>query len=364
MLADAYGRPLNNLRIAVTKECNYKCIFCHIEGDPSGSPAKPGSQPPLMGPFDYLVIAMAASSLGVTSFKITGGEPLIRSDIVDVVRSIREGAPASDVSMTTNGYLLARLAAPLAEAGLDRVNISIHSTRRSVYRAITGVDGLPRALEGLRAAVDVGFRQVKINAVILSGFNEGELWDLARLARDHGAILQLIELHPVGRGAIRFRRYHTPLERFERELLEKGARVRRRSLHNRPVYELPDGTIVEVVRPYANPLFCAGCTRVRLLADGTLSPCLNWRGPRVNLLGRLRRAASFEDKLRAAREALVEVNTLRRPFYLWPLRDGELGPAGVGGDARRGGSLRVLIPKRASLRRLRGEQPAHQQYKA
>lgn len=340
MLYDAYGRPLENLRIAVTRECNYRCIFCHIEGDPIGSPLRPGSERPALAPEDYEIVAIASSRLGINSFKITGGEPLVRTDIVDVVASIRSGAPSSDISMTTNGYLLSRLAHRLREAGLDRVNISIHSLRRSVYRAITGVDGLERALRGLKAAVEAGFSQIKVNAVVLTGYNEGELWDLAELAREHNAILQLIELHPVGLGARRFRRFYTPLEAFERELLDRGARVERRSLHNRPVYKLPDGTIVEVVRPYANPLFCAGCRRVRLLADGTLSPCLNWKGPRVDLASRIRAASSFEEKISAAAEALVEVNRLRRPFFLWPLRDGNL--ASLKGPR----VSRIFIPKK------------------
>jgi cyclic pyranopterin phosphate synthase len=350
MLYDAYGRPLENLRIAVTRECNYRCIFCHLEGDPKGSPLPPGSEKPVMRPEDYEVVARAASILEINSFKITGGEPLIRGDIVEVVRSIREGAPSSEISMTTNGYLLAGLAARLREAGLDRVNISIHSTRREIYRKITGVDGLKNVLQGLRAAVDVGFSQIKINAVVLTGLNDRELWDLVELARSYGAILQLIELHPVGLGARGFRRLYTPLQKFERELLDMGASVEFRPLHNRPVYKLPDGVVVEVVRPFSNPVFCAGCRRVRLLADGTLSPCLNWRGPRVDLVGRLRRAESFDERVRRAAEALIEVNSLRRPFYLWPRHDGDLR---VSLPASRT-SLRLMLPKRGQHRMARG----------
>ena len=315
-VSDAYGRPLTNLRISVTAECNYRCIFCHIEGHPLGGPARIGQLPPIMTPDEYEVVAVASAILGVESFKITGGEPLSRRDIVEVVGALHRGHPKAEISMTTNGYLLARLAGGLAEAGLARVNVSIHSLRREVYEFITGVDGLGRALAGLEAARDAGFG-LKVNAVLLKGVNEGEVLDLAGLASRYGATLQLIELHPVGLGAKFFRKYYLPLDRVERMLLDMGARVVRRSLHNRPVYILPDGSRVEVVRPFSNPFFCTGCQRVRLLPEGKLSPCLNWRGPLVDLLGRVRRAGSREEKVRAAVEALLEVNRIRRPFFLW-----------------------------------------------
>ncbi len=317
-LSDAYGRPLTNLRISVTAECNYRCVFCHLEGHPLGGPAKIGELPPVMRPEDYEIAAMAARLLGVKSFKITGGEPLVRGDIVEVVTSLKRGHPAAEVSMTTNGYLLYKLLPGLVEAGLARLNVSIHSTRREVYKFITGIDGYEAALKGLRAAADYGLG-LKINAVVLKGVNDGEVWDLLDLARRHGATLQLIELHPVGLGAKFFSKYYLPLDGIERELVERGARVVRRSLHNRPIYVLPDGSRVEVVRPYGNPFFCSGCQRVRLLPEGKLSPCLNWRGPLVDLLGRVRAARTLEDKVKAAVEALLEVNRLRRPFFLWRL---------------------------------------------
>ncbi len=122
-IADAYGRPFNNLRLSVTAECNYKCIFCHVEGEPIEGPARIGTLPPRITPEEYGIIAEAAWLLGAESFKLTGGEPLIRKDIVEVVEQISLNAPGSDVSMTTNGYLLEKLAGPLAEAGLRRVNI-------------------------------------------------------------------------------------------------------------------------------------------------------------------------------------------------------------------------------------------------
>ncbi len=347
LLRDAYGRPLNNLRISVTRECNYHCFFCHVEGHPSGRPLPPGSEGGLLTPEEYGIVARAAYSLGISSFKLTGGEPLVRPDIAEIVSGIRAEAPGADISMTTNGYYLAELASRLAEAGLDRVNVSLHSLREEVYRRITGVDGLEKVLKGLREASNAGFKLIKINAVVLKGLNDSELWSLLEFARDNGFVLQLIELHPVGLGSHIFKRHFTPLEAFEKELMERGARVRVRSLHNRPIYELPDGSRVEVVKPYANPLFCLGCSRVRLLDDGTLSPCLNWRGRRVDLIGRLRSASSYEEKISKAVEALVEVNALRRPFYLWPRDDSGLRSLIDGRLAHRPrGPLRLRLPKK------------------
>ncbi len=349
-LIDAYGRPLDNLRVSVTNECNYRCIFCHVEGHPRGAPSTPGSEPPIMTPADYEVVAEASRLVGIRSFKITGGEPLVRRDIVDVVAALRSGHRGSEISMTTNGYLLAKYALPLVEAGLNRVNVSIHSLRREVYRFITGVDGLERALKGLEAAWQAGLG-LKINMVVLRGVNEEEFWDLARLAARYSAVLQVIELHPVGLGARLFKGYYTPLDRLEGVLAEKAVRVERRSLHNRPVYVLPDGTRVEVVRPYGNPFFCAGCSRVRLLPEGKLSPCLNWRGPLVDLLGRIRSRTTREERVEAAVKALVEVNTLRRPFFLW--RIGLEPPWG----ARGGGPRRLSLPKRRAARALANLRP-------
>lgn len=342
---DAYGRPFNNLRISVTNECNFRCIFCHIEGDPVGRPLRPGQLPPVMVPEEYGVVAKAAYMLGARSFKITGGEPLIRRDIVEIVGEISSNAPGSDVSMTSNGYLMNVYADKLAEAGLGRANISIHSLRRSRYKFITGVDGLERALKGFKAAYDAGLK-LKINMVLLKGVNVDEVWSLAEMASSYDAVLQLIELHPVGMGARFFKQYFYPLARVEEELIESGAKVVRRELHNRPVYILPNGARIEVVKPFNNPIFCAGCTRIRVSPTGHLSPCLNWKGERIHMLPRIRRAGSWEEKVIAAAEALLEVNMLRRPY--WLTRRGDQAPARVDGKA-------VFIPKRSYARKILSE---------
>ncbi len=339
------------MRIAVTRECNYRCFFCHIEGDPVGRPQQVGTSPPAVLPSDYYVIARAARELGVSSFKLTGGEPLVRHDIVEVVKSIREGAGEnSDISMTTNGYLLAMMVKRLREAGLRRVNISIHSLDRHRYEMITGVDGLPHALEGLRKAIEAGL-EVKVNMTVTKD-NMDDVWKLIDLAGREGFKVQLIELQPVNRGKDRFREEHVALNYIEERLKSMAVSTRHRSLHNRPIYVLADGVEVEVVKPFDNPLFCAGCTRIRLLADGRLTPCINYVGPGVNLLSRIR-GLPLERAVERAKEAIQEVNRLRRPFYMWTIGLRSDGGKGLGGPI-----ARLTLPKRSPRRSLAAPSPA------
>jgi len=156
------------------------------------------------------------------------------------------------------------------------------------------------------------------------------------------AVLQLIELIPVGMGAKLLETHRLSLNFVEEKLREMGASLEVRSLHNRPVYRLPDGAVVEIVKPYSNPVFCSGCNRLRLDSSGRLSPCINWRGEKVDLLSRIRSARSRDEAVVEVMKALIEANWLRRPFFLYQL--GQLGgsraPAGVNGS-------RVGIPKKS-----------------
>ncbi len=315
LIADAYGRRLDNIRIAVTAECNYRCIFCHIEGEPLDGPARPGTLSPLLRPEHYEIVAEASKLLGIKKIKLTGGEPLLRADIVEIVDSLAAHSSA-EISMTTNGYFLSRYAEKLGEAGLERVNISIHSLKPEKYRFITGVPGLNKVLKGLQSAYEAGFG-IKINSVILNSVNSDEIFDLAKLASKYGAVLQLIELHPVGLGARFFNKYYYPLSKIENELLKKGAKKTIRDLHNRPVYILPDGQIIEIVRPYGNPLFCSGCTRIRIGPFGDLSPCLNYKGPRPSIAEILKNPHySREEKILKVASEIIDLVAIRRPYFM------------------------------------------------
>ncbi|MDP8002682.1 MAG: GTP 3',8-cyclase MoaA [Caldisphaera sp.] len=336
-LIDSYGRPLQNLRMAVTRECNYNCIFCHLEGDPIGKPQKVGSFPPLLYPSDYEIIAEAADKIGINGFKITGGEPLVRNDIVEIIKSIYMAASNSDISMTTNGYLLSKYAKELSEAGLQRINISIHSLKKEIYKKITGVDGLEKALQGLDEALQYNFK-IKINVSVIKGLNDNEIYDLIDFASKKNIMLQLIELQPINSGANNFSDLHYPLYLIENMLIKKGAKVERRELHNRPIYILPNNVRVEIVKSYDNPIFCAGCMRVRLLADGTLIPCINWKLPGINILSAIR-VKPKELAVQNAIKAFIKVNYLRRPYTLYRIDTKEF--------VSNGKDLRILLPKKA-----------------
>ncbi len=331
----------------MTRECNYNCFFCHIEGDPRGGPARIGMSPPVLKPSDYYIIAAAATRLGIRAFKLTGGEPLVRGDVVDIVLNINEAAGgAADISMTTNGYLLPVYAGSLHKAGLRRVNVSLHSLNRQHYKVITGVDGLDMVLSGIKKAVEVGLK-VKVNMTVTK-VNYEDVWDIIEFASENGLSVQLIELQPVNEGLRVFKDMHVNLVDIEHKLKDLSAKVIIRDLHNRPIYVLRSGVQVEVVKPYNNPFFCAGCRRVRLLADGRLTPCINYKGPGVSVVRILRQARGLEEAIEAVEHALIEVNQLRRPFYLWPLGSGD------GMSRRPQGALRISLPKRPSVQAVQG----------
>ncbi|MEM4426922.1 MAG: GTP 3',8-cyclase MoaA [Acidilobaceae archaeon] len=336
---DAYGRPLKNLRLLVTNECNFNCFFCHMEGSSVGRPFRVGENPPTMGPPDYEVLAEAALFLGVRGFKITGGEPLTRSDIVEIVSAIASLDASLDISMTTNGFYLSKLALPLASAGLKRINVSLHSLRREVFKKITGVDGLNETLEGLRAAVDAGLK-VKINTLVLKDVNDTEVWDLIDLSSKLGVSIQLIELIPVGRGS-HLEKFTYKLSDLEKELIERGAIKEVRELHYRPVYRLPNGASVEIVSSPSNPVFCAGCDRVRVDPHGFVSPCIKWTGERVNVLKAIRSAKTHKEAVEAVKRALLEVVWMRKPGYFFTISDRE------GVDKKKHLRDRVSLPSKA-----------------
>ena len=300
MLVDGFGRPLLHLRISVTQKCNYRCIYCHLEGE------DPRSLEGLS--LDQLVaIGKAARSVGISKIKLTGGEPLVRRDILDVVTSLAS-LSFEEISMTTNGYYLEELAEDLSEAGLSRVNVNLPSLRRTVYREITGVDGLPRVLRGISKAIDEGMYPVKLNYVVLRGVNDSEFEDMIEFVRGREElILQVIELEPAGKGGEIFKKYYRSVGDFEDYVRRRADLVvRRRDMHNRPQYRV-DGATVEFVRSYCNESFCMHCTRVRVTSDGKLKPCLLRSDGTVPL--------RFKGGVKSIIEDFVEVNRIRRPYY-------------------------------------------------
>ncbi|HOK57986.1 MAG TPA: GTP 3',8-cyclase MoaA [Methanothrix sp.] len=258
VLIDPYGRKLTGLRMSVTSRCNLRCIYCHHEGEVCVGREISREM--------AVNVVNAASRLGIRSVKITGGEPLMRRDLEEMIAGFREVAPGVEISITTNGVYLKERAERLAAAGLSRANISLDSLDPDRYRRITGAKegDLERVLDGIEAALVSGLKPVKLNMVVLKE-NECEIPGMIEFSRRSGVILQLIEL--LGDGP------KGDLESVERRIEAQADGFLTREMHRRRKYFL-DGAVVEIVRPMDNTEFCAHCTRLRVTSDGRLKPCL------------------------------------------------------------------------------------------
>jgi cyclic pyranopterin phosphate synthase len=322
-MRDRYGREVTDLRISLTQRCNLKCVFCHMEGQPVSAQE--------LGVEDLTRIVRAAARAGIDRVKLTGGEPTLRSDIVEIVAALRPHM--QELSMTTNGLRLETLAAPLKSAGLDRVNISLPSLDPATYRELTGVDGVERVLRGIRAAGAAGLAPIKLNVVALQGSNDDteSTQSLLALAKETGAWLQVIEFENV-RGRVDpevYRQFHSELGRLSADAARRAFRTDRNRLHGRPRYTFEsDGApvTVEVVQPVENPSFCMACHRLRLTSDGRLKGCLMTNRGLVDLSALLR-GPDADAALDRAFELAVAT---RRPYFVGPETPAPSGAEPVG----------------------------------
>jgi cyclic pyranopterin phosphate synthase len=309
MIKDNFGRPVLNLRIALTQRCNLHCPYCHREGEEN----KPDAAVVEMTAQEVIYLVKIAISLGIRRIKLTGGEPLLREDICDIVEGIAQLPGLQDLSMTTNGTRLASMAEALRTRGLMRVNVSLPSLKAAVYNRLMG-GSLHKVLQGIRAAVEAGLYPVKLNMLVLKSINDDEIDSMIRFAEETGALLQLIELEPLNISAAYYARYHYPLDKIEADFAAQALRVEVRShMQNRRVYYLLYGR-VEVIRPIENTEFCAHCTRLRVTSDGKLKPCLMVNTNLVDVLTPMRNGVSDEEvtKLFAA------TCRQREPYYKAP----------------------------------------------
>jgi cyclic pyranopterin phosphate synthase len=289
-LKDPYNRPVSNLRISLTPACNLNCLYCHAEGE-----VLPGS---LLSSEEIAAIMQVAADFEFRSIKFTGGEPLLRSDILEIIRAVPE---KMESSLTTNGTLLADAAADLMGAGLSRVNVSLDSLDPETYQRITGKDRLGDVLEGIDAALRAGLTPVKLNMVVLSGINENEIPDFLEFVKgNRDLVLQLIELMD-----FKDCPYHSELNGLEEELARTSTHILTRRMHHRHKY-CCNGSEVEVVRPLHNTEFCAFCNRLRVTSDGTLKPCLLRADNHVDVKGKT------GEELRAL---FIEAVRRRAPYY-------------------------------------------------
>ncbi len=291
---DSYGRRVRYLRISLTDACNLRCVYCM----PEQMQFRPRHE--LMSDEEIIFLVNVAASLGVDKIRLTGGEPTIRPGVVDLVRQIASIPGIKDVAMTTNALLLDELAQPLADAGLDRVNISIDTISPERFRRITRWGDVEDVWRGIRAAERAGLRPVKLNCVVTRGFNEEDVTDLAGLTMEEDWEVRFIEMMPFGEVS-EFQLSHVVSFREIREKVESVFGALEEASYDfvdpsRP-FRIPGargtlGFISSVTEP-----FCQGCGRVRLTADGKLRLCL-LRDDEVDLLAPLRGGADF-DEIRA-----------------------------------------------------------------
>ena len=263
-----------------------------------------------MTPEEIEAVVSTAADLGVRKIKLTGGEPLLREDIVEIVGRI--SPYVEEVSMTTNALHLVEKAGELKEAGLRRINVSLHSACPDVFEEITGWDVLPEVEEGIKAALRAGLRPVKLNMVVMRSVNDEEIPRMIEFAKDLGVTLQLIEYQPLERGVEGWERYHYDLHPLEEELESRSERIVEREMHRRRQYHLRDGGIVEVGRRMHNSHFCAYCTRLRLTSDGHLKPCLMLDDNHIDAVSLLRNGAGREALIAAFRVAVSN----RKPYWV------------------------------------------------
>ncbi|MGA1975201.1 MAG: GTP 3',8-cyclase MoaA [Conexivisphaerales archaeon] len=308
VLYDRYSRPVTSLRIAVTPECNFDCVFCHNEGFV-------GHAKNLLTASEIARVTSILMQFGVRKVKLTGGEPMTRHDIVEITQKLGAMHP-DDLAMTTNGTRIEQVASQLKEAGMKRLNISLHSLKEERFKWITTNVRFQETLRAIKTSIDVGMTPVKLNMVLLKDYNTDEIWDMVEYAGSLGggdkAILQLIELVPID--VEFYRRFHYDPTPIESLLKEKASSVRVRELQNRPQYALPNGVKVELVKPVHNVSFCIANNRMRITHDGKFRPCLMRDDNMVDFLKVLRDGSSDE----AIAAQFVKSVWLREPYYKLP----------------------------------------------
>lgn len=289
---DSYGRRVNYLRISLTDACNLRCVYCM----PEQMKFRPRRE--LMADEELLTLVRVGASLGVNKIRLTGGEPTIRPGVVELVREIARTPGVQDLAMTTNGMLLDKLARPLVEAGLKRVNVSIDTLDPDKFHRITRWGHVDDVWRGIRAAEEVGLQPMKLNCVVVRDFNDREdMIDLARLTLENDWEVRFIEMMPFGEisdfqqaNVVSFQEMRERIEAVFGPLEEAGYDFVDPSRPFRISGAMGTlGFISSVTEP-----FCQGCGRVRLTADGKLRLCL-LREDEVDLLTPLRAGASFEE---------------------------------------------------------------------
>jgi GTP 3',8-cyclase len=272
-LIDNFGRSIHDLRISITDRCNYKCVYCR-----TGTNGAAYAELPFE---DYLRMARILVGLGITKIRLTGGEPLLRKGIVDFVRDLANLRTAAgskpEIALTTNGHLLAEIAQPLKDAGLDRVTVSMDAVDPERFARITRVpNGYESVLRGVRASRQAGLDPVKINCVLLRGFNEDQIVHFGKFAREERVVVRFIEFMPLEEDRVWTPEIVVPLDEILARMseylpLEEIAHERSETARR---YRFSDGVgEIGIIAPVSHP-FCGHCSRIRITSDGKLRTCL------------------------------------------------------------------------------------------
>ncbi|MEM3324888.1 MAG: GTP 3',8-cyclase MoaA [Thermoplasmata archaeon] len=303
-MIDKFGRPVNSIRISVTKRCNLNCFYCHREGIKG--------EKDNISVEEFETVFRVASSLGIKKVKFTGGEPLEREDLEEIISISRKYF--NDISITTNGTKLNGRAESLYKAGLNRINISLHTLRRDRYKRITGVDMLDSVLAGIEDANLTPLNPIKINMVLMKGINDDEVPALMDFVKDTKMVLQIIELEVPREGIDSpiYRNYHLPLDPIEDYLKKLPHKVEKNPLHNRDKFIIENGSTyqVELVKPMHNTEVCMNCNRSRLTYDGKLKPCIFRNDNLVPIIDEMRNGN--EEKLK---EKFILAVEKREPYW-------------------------------------------------
>lgn len=269
-LSDRFGRSFPYIRLSVTDVCNFRCTYCLPQG------YKPSGCENFLSVEEIRRMAAALAGLGVWKIRLTGGEPTVRPDFLDIVRNVAAVDGITHLALTTNGYRLPERAQDYYSAGIRAINVSIDTLDPDKFAAVTGHNRLAEILGGVDACFDAGFERVKINAVLLKGVNDGELDDFIGFVGQKNISLRFIELMQTGDNTEYFRRYHVPAQIVAEKLKARGWRQEKRLPGAGPALEFSHpsskGTI-GLISPYAKN-FCASCNRLRISARGALHLCL------------------------------------------------------------------------------------------
>ncbi|MGB6688458.1 MAG: GTP 3',8-cyclase MoaA [Terracidiphilus sp.] len=293
-LTDSHGRVIHDLRVSITDRCNYKCVYCRT--------GEVGPQYPELKIEEYLRLIELFVGLGITKVRLTGGEPLLRRGLIEMVRELArlrnlDGEPL-DLALTTNGHLLDSLAAPLKAAGLNRVTVSMDAVDERIFERITRVPGSFQAvLAGVRAARAAGLTPLKINCVLLRGFNDDQIEGFARFAREEDVVVRFIEFMPLEEGRLWSPEIVVPLNEIVARLNGKLTLMPlapREASETARRYTFADGRgEIGIIAPVSQA-FCGACSRVRLTSDGKIRTCL-FSQVEHDLYGRLCAGESAEN---------------------------------------------------------------------